>query len=452
MTQRSGLGYRPHHDSGPGFPLLHTATGAVRAVRGHPGRSAGPAAIGRTFVDRDGGVTVTLVPAPPPEPAIDDGGRGPVRPELWEQVLAAVAGSTATATQEAYRRDWARFAAWAAEEGYGTLPAAPAVVAGYLTAAAAEVDVDGRPRYKTATLIRWVASINQIHRAAGHPGPGRSELVRRTLGGIKRQHGTRPSRRDPLLLTDLRALLGPLSQSFGAWPAGIAARRDAALLLLGFTLAARRSELTTLQLGDLTLHGDDGLHVLLRRSKTDQEGRGQVKAAPRGRNLATCTPCAVTRWVQLVHAADKAADTATPTPDGRDGQRLAVMPVLRRQTRPVPGDGHVCRDPLPTSADPTAPVFRVVHRGGRIHQQAIQGGAVNKLIARRAHAAGWPAEKIALLGGHSLRSGFITEGFRAGGDPAAIMRQTGHRNPAQLETYRREHSPLVGNIVQQLDL
>ncbi|TKV56999.1 integrase [Nakamurella flava] len=280
------------------------------------------------------------------------------------------------------------------------------------------------------------------------PRARRSELVRRTLGGIKRQHGTRPSRRDPLLLTDLRALLGPIGQSFGGWPAGVAARRDAALMLLGFTLAARRSELTTLTLGDLTLHGDDGLHVLLRRSKTDQEGRGQVKAAPRGRNLATCTPCAVTRWVQLVHA----ADTATPTPDGRDGQRLALMPVLRRQIRPVPGDGHVCRDPLPTPADPTAPVFRVVHRTGRLYPRAMGGDAVNQVIARRAAAAGWPPEKIALLGGHSLRSGFITEGFRAGGDPAAIMRQTGHRNPAQLETYRREHSPLVGNIVQQLDL
>lgn len=32
------------------------------------------------------------------------------------------------------------------------------------------------------------------------------------------------------------------------------------------------------------------------------------------------------------------------------------------------------------------------------------------------------------------------------------MRQTGHRNPAQLEIYRRDHSPLVGNFLQQLDL
>lgn len=389
---------------------------------------------------------MTLVPLPP-ESALN-AGRGDVRVELWEQVMATVAGSTAAATQDAYRRDWDRFADWATGQGYPALPATPAVVAGYLTAAAAETDTRDRPVYKTATLVRWISSINQIHRAAGHAAPGRSELVRRTLGGIKRQHGTRPSRRDPLLLTDLRALLGPLHQAFGAWPAGVAARRDAALLLLGFTLASRRSELTGLQLGDLTLHPDDGLHVLLRRSKTDQEGRGQVKAAPRGRNLTTCAPCAVVHWVQLVDA----ADTAAPTPDGRDRQLLAVMPVLRRQTRPVPGDGHVCRDPLPAPADPTQPLFRVVHRGGRIYPRPMSGDAVNQLIARRAEAAGWPPEKIALLGGHSLRAGFITEGFRAGAHPAAIMRQTGHRNPAQLETYRREHTPLIGNAVLQLDL
>ena len=242
------------------------------------------------------------LPAVPSDPALNVG-RDEVGAGLWEQVLATVAGSTATATQEAYRRDWSRFAGWTTRHGYTALPATPAVVAGYLTAAAAEVDAEDRPVYKTATLVRWVSSINQIHRAAGHPGPGRSELVRRTLGGIKRQHGTRPSRRDPLLLSDLRVLLGPLQQTAGGWPAGVAAHRDAALLLLGFTLASRRSELTTLQLGDLTLHSDDGLHVLLRRSKTDQEGRGQVKAAPRGRNLATCAPCAVTRWSQLVQAA-----------------------------------------------------------------------------------------------------------------------------------------------------
>ncbi len=55
--------------------------------------------------------------------------------------------------------------------------------------------------------------------------------------------------------------------------------------------------------------------------------------------------------------------------------------------------------------------------------------------------AGYTAQQIAKLGGHSLRSGFVTEAFRQGADAHAIMRQTGHRNPAILETYAREHAP-----------
>ena len=82
----------------------------------------------------------------------------------------------------------------------------------------------------------------------------------------------------------------------------------------------------------------------------------------------------------------------------------------------------------------------------------MSGDAVNQVIARRAEYAGYTSTQIAKLGGHSLRSGFVTEAFRAGADAHAIMRQTGHRNPAQLETYAREHAPLVGNAVTKLGM
>ena len=49
---------------------------------------------------------------------------------------------------------------------------------------------------------------------------------------------------------------------------------------MGFAGAHRRSELVALTLADVTLHPTDGLHVRLRRSKTDQEARGTVKALP----------------------------------------------------------------------------------------------------------------------------------------------------------------------------
>jgi len=88
----------------------------------------------------------------------------------------------------------------------------------------------------------------------------------------------------------------------GVWPVGMAAHRDAALLLIGFAGAHRRSELVGLHLSDVTVHPVDGLHVRVRSSKTDQEGVGVVRALPYGRDPLTCPPCALVRWRRLLLA------------------------------------------------------------------------------------------------------------------------------------------------------
>ena len=82
----------------------------------------------------------------------------------------------------------------------------------------------------------------------------------------------------------------------------------------------------------------------------------------------------------------------------------------------------------------------------------MTGHAINRMVRRRAGQAGFTPAQTQLLGGHSLRSGFGTEAFRAGADAHAIMRQTGHRSPAMLEVYAREHAPLMGNAVTQIGL
>jgi len=60
--------------------------------------------------------------------------------------------------------------------------------------------------------------------------------------------------------------------------------RDRAILTLGFSAALRRSELVALDVQDL-VPDRDGLRLLIRRSKTDQEGAGQEIAVPHGRHL-----------------------------------------------------------------------------------------------------------------------------------------------------------------------
>ena len=55
--------------------------------------------------------------------------------------------------------------------------------------------------------------------------------------------------------------------------------RGRAMLLVGFGAAPRRSELVALTLGDVETIPERGLRLLIRRSKTDQQGEGQDIAA-----------------------------------------------------------------------------------------------------------------------------------------------------------------------------
>ena len=402
------------------------------------------------------------VPVPEPAaPTVGDPGHGlPVDAvdldaETVRRVWAAVEGSTSAATKAAYRSDWARFERWATAGGQVALPASPMVVAAYLTEAAEQRKADGRPAFGAASLTRWASSINQIHTAAGFPAPGRSEVVRRALSGVRRLRKAPPKRRSPLLLADVRTLLEAMAPSMGVWPAGMAAHRDAAVLLMGFAGAHRRSELVGLHLSDVTVHPADGLHVRVRSSKTDQEGHGVVRALPYGRDPRTCPPCALVRWRRLLLA--YVVD---------DGGRLAALAQLHQRGLSTE---HVCRsvdDTASKTADLGADgnesaggdggggerwLFPTIHKTGQ-PGKVMTGDALAMMIQRRAAAAGYTPAQVDLLGGHSLRSGFVTEAFRAGADAHSNMRQTGHKDPKMLEVYAREFAPLVGNAVLKLDL
>jgi len=87
-----------------------------------------------------------------------------------------------------------------------------------------------------ATLGRWAVSLGRAHTSQGLADPGRSDLVRATLRGIRRRRGTAPRQVAPLEREALLAVLAPLGEA----PRDA---RDRALLLIGFAAALRRSEL-----------------------------------------------------------------------------------------------------------------------------------------------------------------------------------------------------------------
>jgi len=361
-------------------------------------------------------------------------------------VAAFVGASMAANTLAAYRSDWSRFERWCQAHGVASLPAEPSTLAAYLAEAATQPGLSAHRqwRYTPATLARWVAGIDKAHEAAGYIGPGMHPEVRAVLSGIRRSRGTPPQRKAPLLLDDTERVVAGLP--LAGWPAALAGWRDRALLVMGWVGAFRRSELVGLASADVRLHPEDGLHVLLRRSKTDQDAEGIVRALPYARRRPLlCAPCAWAAWGSIL-AAWEGHDGGV---GGRPGAIRALRAIAAR-------DGHLCADTAITDSAaalaagaPESPLFRSLRRDGTIGANALTGHAVNAVVKRRAAAAGFAPAR---LGGHSLRAGFVTQAFRSGASAHAIMRQTGHHDPAMLEIYSREGAPLVGNAVMGLGL
>ena len=177
---------------------------------------------------------------------------------------------------------------------------------------------------------------------------------------------------------------------------------------MGFAGAHRRSELVALTLADVTLHPTDGLHVRLRRSKTDQEARGTVKALPYGRDPVTCPPCAYVRWRQVLHA----WDTADPDGAGRRAVLTGPPPAGRHHRGHQRGRGGQEEEPRcctaaaapgsPNRPDPGRALFPTVHETGAIGASRDVRDAIAEMIQRRAAAAGFTAPPRSTAVGRAL--------------------------------------------------
>ncbi len=390
-------------------------------------------------------------------------GAGLVGTGLAAAVEELARAAQAPNTRRGYAADWAHFSGWAARHRLNPLPADPADVAGYVADLAQLRRADGRWAYTPATLARRVAGVNFVHRRAGHLPPGSAEVVRATLAGLRRTRAAPPRRMHALPLTTLVRALGQVETR--SWPGAVTGRRDRGMLLLGWSSALRRAELAALRREDLTAHPQDGLHLLIRTSKTDPDAHGATLAVPFGTTPATCAACALTSWVQVLDA----WDGRTYPRDGLKG-RSAVLRLLLTQPTPDDSGVHVCHHPTNTthaanSADiavtgrsrPSVgeevwgqgPLLRPVSKAATIAGRALAGDAVHAVLRRRLAAAGVNPDGY---GAHSLRAGFVTDAYRAGASTHAISRQTRHRDPATVEGYARHYTPLEANAVTQVGL
>ena len=259
------------------------------------------------------------------------------RDDLDAAVDAFAASAKSAATRRAYRADARDFIAWCEGQGVAPVPADPRTVSRYVTHLA------GLGR-STSTIDRRVAAITALHRSRNHDTPTAREEVRLVLAGIRNTMGRPPRKKkaftDDLVVKVLRPIKGDLS--------GL---RDRAMLALCFGAALRRSELVGLDVGDIEFHSR-GLVVTVRRSKTDQTGKGKRKGVPDGKLKV---PDALQAWL-----------TASGIKDG--------------------------------------PLFRGCDRG-KILDTRFDGGSFARVVKRRCEAVGLDS---ALFSGHSCRSGFAT--------------------------------------------
>lgn len=272
-----------------------------------------------------------------------------------------VDASLSANTKRAYLGDLEALARWGAKP-----PVDEQTLAAYLAHEAG--------RLSPNTLARRLCALRMFHRSHGYVDPTAHPLVHQTLAGIRRIHGTarRPAR--PVSLDEICRMSSSMS--------GNSETRDRAVLLLGFRAALRRSELTALDVEDLTF-SEQGLLLRIRRSKVDQNAQGRIVAVP-------------------------AVDTGT----------CAV---------------HALRSWLSCSNVEVGAVFRSIDRYGRLKTR-LSGQTVCQIIKRWARVANVDA---CSLSAHSLRVGFVTAAVDIGAPLDAIQRQTGHKSMATVFRYAR---------------
>jgi integrase len=283
------------------------------------------------------------------------------------------AASRAASTRLIYEADWRRFQTWCAARGVPPLPADPVAVAQFC---AGEAEAGRAP----ATITRRLAAIGWAHKLAGIKPPQHANgggAIAEVMAGIRRSRAAPPAQKaavDADMLRDmLRACAGEK----------LRAVRARAVLAIGFAGAFRRSELVALRVEDIRRDAE-GVRVVIRRSKADQEGEGTTVAIPHGDRLRPVA--ALDAWLSAARVAE----------------------------------GFV---------------FRRIGRAGQVTDEPMSDRAVARLVQTAAGAAGYGPMRY---GGHSLRAGFITSAARIGASIFKIQEISRHRSLQVLAGYVRD--------------
>jgi integrase len=281
-------------------------------------------------------------------------------------------------TVRGYSSDVRIFERWCRDAGRDHLPCTAETIALYVIWMMTE---GGR---KASTVSRHVSAVVDLHRRSDLPVPSTADA----WGNITRMRKKRGEKSEGKAALTAGALRAACQSCDGSTLAGL---RDHAVLVLGFACALRRSEIAALQLSDVGFR-DKGVVLTIRRSKTDQEGRGVYLPAWPGRRALTDPVRVLRAWI--------AARGMWP-----------------------------------------GPLFSRIYIGDRLSKNALSGDAVNDLVKRKIAAAGIEPDSF---GAHSLRAGAVTAAAELGGTDTELMGLSRHRSMTVMRGYIRPSRVFTG--------
>lgn len=291
-----------------------------------------------------------------------------------------VADSHAPTTRLAYAADWTAFRAWCARAAI-VEPERDAIPA---TDDTLSLRIGSRDHLAPTTLRRALAAVRLAHERAGFPMlDAEFPATVAALAGHARRHARRRDGKGPgggarqaTPATDerLRAMLDTLVGD------ALPTLRNRAVLLVGFDLGLRRSELVALDVEDLQRPRTrtDSYAVRIACAKTDQRGQGAHVALLARPGSAYCPVAALERWLAAAGI--------------RTGALFVGLQRTRYQTEGT--------------------------------RQRLSDRAVARIVKQTAGAAGLPGD----LSGHSLRRGLITTALDAGVPAHRVQQHVRHRS------------------------
>jgi len=206
------------------------------------------------------------------------------------------------------------------------------------------------------------------------------------IEGLKRTIGTQQKHKNPILITHLHRMINTIP------PEGTARQlQDRALLLVMWHTGMRREESANLQWEDIKIV-PGGINILIKRSKGDQEGKGQYTNIVPG-DVGYCP----------------------------------VLNLLDWQSK-CGGTGYI---------------WRTINGENNITDRPISPTAIYNRVKKFTVAIGMDKSEFSP---HSMRAGLITEGFNNNTPIHIIQAQSRHSNIATLNSYAQVSDKIRQNI------